>query len=85
MRTKHVLSLGLGLLTLAMVATAADAAPVTSLAATTEASGATLVEKAHWYRRHYRPYYYRYYYYPRHYRYDYYPHYYYPRHYRYHW
>jgi hypothetical protein len=88
MTTKRLLSAALGLLALGLVATAADAAPVTGLAgATAETSGANLVEKAHWYRRyHYRPYYYRHYY-PRYYGHYYYPRYHYPRrhYYRYHW
>jgi hypothetical protein len=50
MSIKHILSAGLGLLALGLVATAADAAPVTVLAgaAATETSEASLVEKAHW-------------------------------------
>jgi hypothetical protein len=81
MSRRHILSAGLGLLALGVVATAARAAPVTTFAGTiaTETSGASLVEKAHWYRRHYRHYYYDYYY-PRYYRYDYYPRYYYRHH-----
>src|SRR5262245_30228739 len=62
MSMKHVLSAGMGLLTLGLIATTAQAAPTIGFAGATgaEAAGAGLLEKAHWYGRryHYRPYYY---------------------------
>lgn len=87
MKMKHALSAGLGLLALGLVATAAEAAPVTGLggAAASTVADASLVEKTHWRGRYYygrhrhRPYYYGYSY-PRYYGYSYYyPRYYYPR------
>ena len=61
MRMKHVLSAGFGALALGLLATTAQAAPVTGLTGVADATAVdtSLVEKAHWYGRHYgyRPYY----------------------------
>jgi hypothetical protein len=66
---RHVLSAGVGALALGLLATTAQAAPTAGLGgvADTNAVDASLIEKAHWYGRHYgyryryRPYYYGYY------------------------
>jgi hypothetical protein len=77
MKMKHVLSAGLGILALGLVATTAQAAPLAGPGSVGDAQGgqASLVEKTHWWgdryyyghRRHYygyryyKPYYYGYY------------------------
>jgi hypothetical protein len=77
MKMKHVLSAGLGILALGLVATSAQAAPLAGpgSVADTQAGQASLVEKTHWWGdryyyghrqhyygyRYYKPYYYGYY------------------------
>jgi hypothetical protein len=90
MKVKHVLSAGLGMLALGLVASTAQAAPLAGpgSVADAQAGQASLVEKTHWWGdryyyghrhhygyRYYKPYYYGYYK-------PYYG-YYYPRHYHY--
>jgi hypothetical protein len=69
MRMKDVFSAALGALALGLLATTVQAAPISGLGGVADAKAVDtgLVEKAHWYGRHYgyrhgyRPYYYGYY------------------------